>query len=626
MESREHSSEFLKTLSAFDETAIDSPRTSIRRLSNTALASEMFETFPYRSDPTTVLSFDRQLGQGGMGEVHLAKQRSTGRNVAVKRVRREHRDNAVYKRALLSEGWLMASLEHPNIPPVHDVLVDNEGQPLVMLKEIEGDDWFALMRDDATVTRRFGESLENWNLGVLTKICDAMRYAHSEGIVHRDLKPENIMIGEFGAVYVLDWGIAATLKPDPEQRLPYLGDTERPVGTPCYMAPELLADSVHPVDARTDVYLIGGMLYEALTGRPPHTGTSMRAVAQSIVSSSFEFSDGVPDGLAAICRRAMAADPGERYQSVDELQQALRLYQSRRASELLMQKALRRVDTLKLLADEAVGQDSYLEMVTVFSECRFGFQRAIELSGEDTQAQDFLNEATELMCERALLEGNFDAAATFLAEVEEPSEELVGRVEEARKKNRERLERLARLERIGDAKLGNEKRVAVVALLAIVSIIGTFTRDLIQSSSANVVIITIAWQVGLVFIFTAIYKRFALEETENNRLVFVIILTALVAQLLVSCASLVTGASLAEMDMFFTVVWMTCAVSATITMGWIYVPSLLASIAILIFVALSPAHFFHAVAGGVLVMTLNFVVVYLLKLTPQGLIRERSKS
>jgi serine/threonine-protein kinase len=556
-----------------------------------------------------------------MGEVYLAQQRSTGRDLAVKRVRDDKRKDLVYKRALLSEGWLMASLEHPNIPPVHDVLVDEAGEPLVLLKRIEGDEWLHLMHDAEAVQERFGESLEAWNLNVLSMVCHAMSYAHSKRIIHRDLKPENVMIGAFGEVYVLDWGIAAALDRDPDGRLPFIGDSSHPVGTPCYMAPELLAEDASRVDTRTDVYLIGAMLYEALTGKPPHVGKSMRAIAESIANSTPPFPEGVSPPLVEICTKAMQADPELRYQSVEDLQQALRKYQSRRASELLTQKANKRVDTLKSMADSPLGDKSWLEMVALFSECRFGFRRALELTPDDQVALHGVREATELMCKRALAEGHYDAAGTFLLELTDPPEELVERVEKEKAKSREQLERLGRFERLGDTDLSRDKRVAVVALLAVVAMIGTFSAEYIVTPSVNFIALNIAWQVFLLLAFVAVYRRFNLEETENNRLLFLVILTALSSQLIVSCCALITDVPLEQMNQMFSAVWLTSALVATLAMGWVYIPTMMAAIGVMITISVSPSNFYYAVSAAAVVMALNFGVAYALKIRPRSLMR-----
>ena len=154
------------------------------------------------------------IGEGGMGLVHLAEQRMLRREVAIKTVKPEH-VAPLTVRKLLQEGWITGRLEHPNIVPVHDLEIDDEGRPLLVLKKVEGAAWAELLADPALVKQRLvservrsrptDEDVLEWHVGVLSQVCRALSYAHSRGIVHRDLKPDNVMIGAFGEVYVLDW-------------------------------------------------------------------------------------------------------------------------------------------------------------------------------------------------------------------------------------------------------------------------------------------------------------------------------------------------------------------------------------------------------------------------------------
>jgi serine/threonine protein kinase len=207
------------------------------------------------------------LGEGGMGIVHLGTQATLGRHVAVKTLRKgAGGDDAVLR--ILREAWVTGTLEHPNVVPVHDVGVDADGAPVIVMKRIEGRSWSALMHDPAEIARRFGatDALE-WNLRTLASVCNAVHFAHSRGILHRDLKPENVMIGEFGEVYVLDWGIAVSLKDDPSGRLPPVSQAKEIAGTPHYMAPEMLLGDPKLLSPRTDVYQLGAIFYEVPASR-----------------------------------------------------------------------------------------------------------------------------------------------------------------------------------------------------------------------------------------------------------------------------------------------------------------------------------------------------------------------
>ncbi|MBK8256192.1 MAG: SUMF1/EgtB/PvdO family nonheme iron enzyme [Polyangiaceae bacterium] len=198
------------------------------------------------------------IGRGGMGRVDMVFDRALGRPVAKKTVLKKQS-----AALLLAEAQVGAQLEHPSIVPVYDVEVDALGKPHYTMRVVRG----RTLRDviDARRTADKGAMSTAQALGVLRQICLAVEYAHSRGVVHRDLKPENVVVGEFGEVYVLDWGVA-WLSPDSD--LHSSRHTSLPVaGTPGYMAPEQMC--VGALDARTDVYALGVMMHEVFTGERP---------------------------------------------------------------------------------------------------------------------------------------------------------------------------------------------------------------------------------------------------------------------------------------------------------------------------------------------------------------------
>ncbi len=206
------------------------------------------------------------LGEGGMGVVHLATQATMGRHVAVKTLRAGAGDLDATLR-ILREAWITGALEHPNVVPVYDVGVDASGAPIIVMKRIAGSAWCDLIADTGEIAKRFsvGDPFE-WNLRILASVCNAVHFAHSRGILHRDLKPENVMVGAFGEVYVLDWGIAVSMDDDPSGRLPLASQATEIAGTPCYMAPEMLLGDPTALSPRTDVYLLGAIFYEIFAG------------------------------------------------------------------------------------------------------------------------------------------------------------------------------------------------------------------------------------------------------------------------------------------------------------------------------------------------------------------------
>jgi eukaryotic-like serine/threonine-protein kinase len=233
------------------------------------------------------------IGQGGMGAVFLARDGVLGRDVALKVLRPECSDEGLATR-LRREARVLARLEHPGIVPVHDAGTLADGRVFYVMKLVRGErlDRFAMRATASEVLR------------VLLRVVETVGFAHAHGVVHRDLKPANIMIGSFGEVLVLDWGIARVSgEPDgagpgpTEARDARSGDTApgTVLGTPGFMAPEQAQGQVHLVDRRTDIFALGAMLRVLAAGWHP------------------------PRRLAAIWSRASAADPVARYQTTEEL-------------------------------------------------------------------------------------------------------------------------------------------------------------------------------------------------------------------------------------------------------------------------------------------------------------------
>jgi serine/threonine protein kinase len=219
------------------------------------------------------------LGRGGMGVVYLAHDTVLDREVALKIVERP-RDEA-------NEARILARLEHPGIVPVHDFGELPDGRLFYAMKRVRGDRLDRWMASGRELTER---------LHVFLRVCDAVAFAHAQGVIHRDLKPENVMIGEFGEVLVLDWGVAQEMQ-NADGRLQI-------VGTPAYMAPEQARGDAG-VDHRADIFSLGAML-EAIAGNAP---------------------------VLAIARKAQADDPGARYQDVQALSADVSRFLAGRAVE-----------------------------------------------------------------------------------------------------------------------------------------------------------------------------------------------------------------------------------------------------------------------------------------------------
>jgi serine/threonine-protein kinase len=394
------------------------------------------------------LALEHTLGEGGMGLVRLGTQTSLGRKVAVKTLRPDALSPAATAK-LLREAWVTGALEHPNVVPVYDVALDASGAPLVVMKRIEGVQWGALMHAPDEIARRFGatDALE-WNLRVLSQVCNAVHFAHSRGILHRDLKPENVMIGAFGEVYVLDWGLAVSVRPDPTGRLPLLEHAREVAGTPCYMAPEMLLADPGALSERTDVYLLGAIFYEIFAGRPPHDGSHLQAIIASIVLSEPVFGAGFPQEAAAMCRTALHREPDGRFESAERLRVAIEDYLQHRGSRKLAHEARQSLD--KLLALLEIGSPSEersLAAYNLLGECRFGYRAALAAWEGNDAARKGLDRALVAVATHELTEGSPASAAALLREVASVPESLNERVEAA---VRARADEEARLRKLGE--------------------------------------------------------------------------------------------------------------------------------------------------------------------------------
>lgn len=325
------------------------------------------------------------LGEGGMGVVWSAQQAGLGREVAVKRVRPAAGARAAEQ--LLAEAVLTGSLEHPGIVPVHEVGFDQDGMPFYTMRRLRGRTWAERWRD---------LSLRE-HLDVLLRVCDPVAYAHGQGVLHRDLKPGNVFLGEYGEVVVFDWGLAVRLADvRGKDGLPSVS------GTPAYMAPEMARADARMLGPASDVYLLGAILYEILTGVPPHPGEAVEDILVAAADNVIE--PPMPAGeLGEIAARAMAADPAARYPDVRSFQRALRVHLDHQESVSLAARARDRLE-------QARRSGQYDD----FSRAVHGFEDAAALWDGNAGALAGLAEARLAYARRASDAGDLDLASGLL--------------------------------------------------------------------------------------------------------------------------------------------------------------------------------------------------------------------
>jgi serine/threonine-protein kinase len=283
----------------------------------------------------------RPHAKGGLGEVFVARDEELRREVALKEIQEQRADDPASRARFLLEAEITGGLEHPGIVPVYGLGTYGDGRPFYAMRFIKGDTFQdAIQRfHEADGPRRDPGERGLALRGLLRRfvdVCNAIEYAHSRGVPHRDLKPGNVMLGRFGETLVVDWGLAkvvghpdgataataGTLRPEAGSGATPT-ETGQALGTPAFMSPEQAAGRLDDLGPASDVYSLGATLYSLLTGRPPFQGRDHGALLQQVQKGVFppprQVKPGVAAALEAVCLRALALRPAERYATPREL-------------------------------------------------------------------------------------------------------------------------------------------------------------------------------------------------------------------------------------------------------------------------------------------------------------------
>ena len=374
-----------------------------------------------------------EIGRGGMARILSAKDEQLGRLVAVKVSTVE---SSAGQELFANEAEVLAKLAHPNIVPVYARGANEHGRPFYSMKLVVGRtlQWIINQQvaGDAEMLKKYDTQRL---LDIFRKVCDAIDFAHSKGYLHRDLKLENVMVGEFGEVLVMDWGLAKVIYredldngtvPEPV-KLPY---TE---GTPQYMSPEQADGIYRGLDERSDIYSLGGILYAMLARRPPISGSSAQDILDKVRSGLVASFDGtstndasfkkkrsaVPSGLQAVIRKAMAKGRDDRYRDVKALLKDIEAYQGGFAP------SAENAGTLKLIS-LWLGRNKILSgsIIAIFLVAAGFGARTVQKGREASAALQSLRETAPTFAMRAkdaLEDGQFQEAlkaATFAVKLE----------------------------------------------------------------------------------------------------------------------------------------------------------------------------------------------------------------
>lgn len=407
-----------------------------------------------------------KLAEGGMGAVYVARQTSLGRELAIKTLKPLSKTQTKTYQAqgrisqvqnqrremFLSEALVTGNLVHPHIIPIHDLCQTGDGSPFYSMKRVHGTPW------NETIQQL---SMEE-NLEILLKVCDAMAYAHHNGVVNRDLKPENVMLGEFGEVLVLDWGLAV---PATREHKDKVASPAAPfgAGTPAYMSPELWTGPADSIGVWSDIYLLGAILFEAITGQTPHefpepdssTGnTGLWMIIDKVVRQNSIRETPHLGELMDIAMKAMSTAPKRRHASVLKFQESIKEFQTHEESRRLTERATQAVAGTPTKADTAStiqkqGYQNYQTAAALYEEATVAWP-------ENNDARIGLRKTRYDYAALAHVKGDYDLGLQVAAQEQgDDFQQLTSKLQKSRS-FRNRL-----------------KKVTVTALAAIIAV-GTF--------------------------------------------------------------------------------------------------------------------------------------------------------
>ncbi|MBX3131565.1 MAG: serine/threonine protein kinase [Polyangiaceae bacterium] len=548
------------------------PRISLGPLADAVVDPDT--TNPHAPDLTLV----RTLGEGGMGAVHLARQRSLDREVAVKGLKPGA--TARIAEALVHEARATGALEHPGVIPVHALGLDDRGWPVLVMKRVDGVEWRVLLEDPEHVLwgeRQRAEPLLG-NLEILMRVCETVEFAHSRGLLHLDVKPENVMVGAFGEVYLVDWGIARRVG-EPQ------GDGGI-VGTPAYMAPEMVLGSA--LGPHTDVYLLGATLHQVLTGRCRHDGQSLEGVlVAAALSPPVAYPPALPAQLGELANRATARDPAQRPESVRHFRQELAGFVQGRSAHALAAAALSSIDQIEALLAAQSGALTAEQLAAAHrlaTEARFGIAQSRREQPSNRPAQQAHERCVRALIELELRQGHADTARALLDELDEPSPALVvaiEKVEATLARRREAEERMRALAKEQDPTVGARGRTLLLAGATIV--IASFSSFVLLAGGVVVAaerLVAISATLLALAVAVLILGRKALLASAFNRKLGWLVLVLLSATLLNRVSAMLTGSPVA--GVFQTDAMTFAAVTAggaVLLLPWLWVSALLSGVA-----------------------------------------------
>lgn len=553
-----------------------------------------------------VVELGEVIAEGGMGVVRSAVQRSLGRTVAVKTAP-AHGTSDDAKRMLL-EAWVTGYLEHPGIVPVYDIVTGEDGAPVVVMRRIRGQTWQSLLNDELWAFGQGARDLLEQNLRVLIRVCEIVEFAHAQHVLHRDLKPSNVMVGSFGEVYLLDWGLAVATGGEPAKHLPRAEIAKEACGTLSYAAPEMVGLIAEPVSERTDVYLLGAVLFEIAAGRPPHrAGGGTKGTVESIDTTPPKMPASMSAQLARICIRALQKDPKDRQASVAELRADILAFLRQRDSEHIFREAER---ALAWLREASRAKEPRQKLYDLYGECRFAFREALRTWPEHVEAKRGLRDATRTMIEHELDAKDPRVADALLADSSEDLPDLAERVRLALAEEDAERERLAKFARDHDKSIGRRARRIFLICMGIAWSAGqlgeraapiTYRRFII-GSLIQLPLLALAWTISP-----------ELRSTLFNRRIFGAVAVTIVAQCVLFVCGSALSVDLAVTRLAQVGLWTVVATLLTVVLERKFWPMTVALAGAVGAITINPDWRAYAATLAIAVVTANVALVQIPK-------------
>ena len=398
------------------------------------------------------------LAKGGMATIYEAEQLIPSRKVVVKKIENEH--DLELQHSLYQEAMIMGSLDHPNIIPIHQIIMENN-TPSVVMKLVRGQTLKQKIQQGCTILEA---------MRIILQVCHAVEYAHRQEIIHRDIKPSNIMIGDFNEIYLLDWGIAI------DKNQLHLA-MEGLVGSPSFMAPEMLSGKPETITEQTDIYLLGTTLHYALTGQRRHEANSFSELFQMIEEApSYEYDPSIPKELGSLLNSTCHKDPQSRPQNVKEFHTSLlSICNHWEVIQLSMEGEQR--------AQQCYSEQDNIQKEKRFTKARQDFEYALRIWPDSETAKEGLQDLLRHMLDWYIQNKNpREAHKTYLL-LNEENPELLSKITELLEGNTFLNKEQVRLLQIGQANdfvQTKETSAAFSKFIGIGAIMTTVTGNMTQ--------------------------------------------------------------------------------------------------------------------------------------------------